>query len=222
MNTNNQQIDWQNDKEISIEPKPNDKETCDKPLLNILKSGKIFKKQYYDEYKRRYKNSPFGRCHFDGKYHKELTSEIIKNTDLNLAKLVFFSEKDVEPNQELDLANCGELIKFRNFDDDSHFVIHEFHGHTTPIHIKKNGEIIIHDFQLLPYEVAKKGVSLDTYFITVIASNDNTKIGLIHVICKDGLLHGVECKEMIRTMNTVKFENRDNETLQFKFKDLMN
>jgi hypothetical protein len=193
----------------------------DPPLINNLKSGKPFNKKYYNIFSKKYKQAPFARCHFDGKYHLELTKEITGNNELRLAKLIFISKEDYNPGETMDFAKMGKLIKFRNLDDEEHFVTHEFYGHTMPIHIDDEGEIIIHDFQLLPYEVAKKGVSIDTYFVTVIATPDNSKIGVLFVINKEGLaLGGIDLTESIGTMNTIQYENSDNETLQFKFKQL--
>ncbi len=113
----------------------------------------------------------------------------------------------IDPTDE-----CKEAT-FREFSDEQRFVKKQYHGHTAPVRINNEGNMFVHDFQLLPERAAIKGVDLDLYLNFVLSVQEPINVAVfIFDYAITGHLLGVDLDVCIRVENTMSFE-ADGETL---------
>lgn len=113
----------------------------------------------------------FGDCHRNIWKCLDLTQSILVDPSLFALRITVFIGEMPEGISD---TNFGDIVEWRSFQDNMEYTtfnLTPFHGHTTVAKQTTRG-LIIHDFNLLPYDVALRGLLIDDYLHLVIHKED--------------------------------------------------
>lgn len=197
--------------------------------MSIIQESESTNNKKYDYYFLREYKTPqksLDSMSFEqNKMHLELASVLTRNEDLVLLTILIFPMNNSVNNFQHMIPGMSESISYRKFDDEEkEFTTHEITGHTIPVYpvLSDDGkfykEILVHDFKLLPYDIAKQGIPLTLYLPFTIVTTDESKVAHINLTIQNGSTTRIKPYTKLRIPKTIDYENSDGKTMKMKMK----